>query len=653
MIQLLRALCAHGFVCLALVGVASGVWCLEWAPGSLGLGYSLLFVSAAVLVVLPRSFSLANISRAEWQLLGSAALLLLLVFALKELSILRIEANPGPSPLLPVWGGAALAVLVLSFCIDRAKGLSFTFHPIDAGLAAIFFLLALAVRAVGPDTLVGDEFIHTHNVLMISEIEKPWVLGAMGDDGYPYVLLYLQMLLFRVFASVTDVVTFQKWLSLVSGALSVGFWYLAVRLYSGRFVALCASTLLVCFGWHWVNSRFIYAYPLDLAVIAFGFLSLTVALRRGSALFAALAGFCVSAAFILQKGGVILVPVFGLLFVERLVNAGGRERRSLLALLVVAGVAWLIGYQPFLIQHLQGHYSMPLQAEAARIKAELLPKLGFSPYSAVAYMFWDAAKQIHVSINDFPRHMFRPRAPILDPVFSVIFAVGVVQCLRQIRRSQVARLCLAGLVLFILPMAISFPLNDPDRGVGRRMIGMSFFLAWVGALGAERLARRVITERGVPGAAIAFCGISAISNIWMYFSHYRSVGGVEWYAPAGRGLQSKAMINLALEAEASRIPTIVLEGYEATMLDMPDAAVRHSSSLTRVSSIPDLRNVLLTRPQALQLVVMPWDTATIPRDSQGAVQELSDIIPPFLWIAGPPDQDGIPMVRYAYVRLKK
>jgi hypothetical protein len=53
------------------------------------------------------------------------------------------------------------------------------------------------------------------------------------------------------------------------------------------------------------------------------------------------------------------------------------------------------------------------------------------------------------------------------------------------------------------------------------------------------------------------------------------------------------------------------------------------------------------------MVIVPWDTAFFERPSVSWVQELADIIPPFLWTPGAKDQDGVPMIRYAYVRPPK
>jgi len=137
----------------------------------------------------------------------------------------------------------------------------------------------------------------------------------------------------------------------------------------------------------------------------------------------------------------------------------------------------------------------------------------------------------------------------------------------------------------------------------------------------------------------------------MYFAIYQKQASYEFYSQAGRGLQSRAMIDLILDAESSGIPTVALEAEDATVLGIPDSSVRRLSSLTTVRTVEDIRGALSKHPGEMQLVIIPWDSKTKPRNSQVLVQSLSDIIPPYLWISGREDQDGIPMVRYAYVRI--
>lgn len=561
--------------------------------------------------------------------------------------------NMGPYPLLLWWGGAVVFVLLAAFCFDRSKGLRLP--PVPRGEAVFclaLFAVALLVRSIGFTTLVADESLHAIKILSIPEGNAPPFLGALAEDGYPHVLLYAESLLHQATGMLWSVVDLLKWFSYVCGALSIVLWYAVVRLYSGRVVATCVAALLVFFGWHWLNSRFAYAYPPDLAVIALSVFALAVSLRSGSMLMASVSGLSLAAGFFLQKSGLLLVPFLGYIGLEALVAAPKGKKKPVLLVGAALVVAFCVAYEPAIIDHATGEYTMPLQARAVRERAEVLPRLGLTPTTAVGYMLYDAFRQFQVESSDFPRHMFRPRAPLLDPVFSALFTVGLVYCLATIRRSMAARLCMVGLILFILPMAFSFPVNDDQRGLARRMLGTSFFLAWIAALGAVAAVGRFCEKRAVGFVAVTLCAASATLNVWQYLTVYSRASGTDWYSSGIRGIQSVAMIDLALAAERHEIPTVVLEAYDGSLLGLPDASVRKTAGFLKVKTAAEARAALLSKPGALQLVIIPWDSKSVPRESQAMVQELSDVVPPYLWIAGAADQDGIPMVRYAYVRVK-
>ncbi len=642
---------SHILLLMALSAVCVGVFWLEEMPGSVWWGYSSVILGGGLLAFLPRRFSLASITRAEWGLLLSLSTIMVAALAQGVYSFVLAGVGSGAYSLQLQWWSAVLISVFAAFCADRLLGVECN---VPRGRTLVFllvFLSALLVRSFGHRTLVVDEFIHTDYLLKYLEQPHPLVLGVLGEDGYPFSLIYLQALLYRPFAMMVDPVSFQKAVSIVCGALSVAFWYVAVRLRSGAITAACTAILLVLFGWHWLNSKFIYAYPFDLALTSFGIMGFLLALRFKSFFWAAMTGCAMGAALVLQKGGVLLLPIVGYLFLEGWFAAARGEGRRICGLLAVSAITCLLSSEPFLLQLLKGDNVMPLHGLAAREQAELLPKLGFSRLSAVLYVVGDAFQQFQVSINDFNRHMFRPRAPILDPVFSVLVSIGFMKCLIDLRRSPAARLCIIGLLLFILPMALSFPLSDQVRGVSRRMIGASFFLAWIGALGAELVARRIAPANLVRGTAVTICSVSALTNAWMLFALYDKQPGYEFYSQSGRGLQSRAMIDLIFDAEASKIRTVALEADDATLFGIPDSSERKLSTLTRVKTVEELRLALTKYPGVMQLVVVPWDSRTKPRNSQALVQSLSDIIPPYLWISGREDQDGIPMVRYAYVRI--
>jgi hypothetical protein len=107
------------------------------------------------------------------------------------------------------------------------------------------------------------------------------------------------------------------------------------------------------------------------------------------------------------------------------------------------------------------------------------------------------------------------------------------------------------------------------------------------------------------------------------------------------------MMKLAREAGAQKIPTVIFEQYNADT----QGAASNFPEVARAFSLEELRKTITSRRGELQLVIVPWDTKIWPRESQKLVQELSDLIPQYLWIPGERDPQGIPMLRYAFVRV--
>ncbi len=644
------AVSAHVLLLTALLLLCAGVAWLESGRNSLAWGYGAALFGAALFVFLPSRCSFPPVLRSEWACLMLASLGGTIFHALHVFSLSNSFGDPGPFPLFPAWGSAIALLVFASFCADRVLRVEYRVPKGAIFTMSLIFLVALLVRSCGLKTLVGDEFIHTHYLMRMIEQPKPIVLEVMGNDAYPFCFIYLQALLSQAVAPLVDPVSLQKCISLACAALSVTFWYVVVRVRSGASTALYGSILLVFFGWHWINSGFIYAYPPDLALVSFGIMACVVALRCRSFVWAALAGCAIGATIWLQKVGVLLAPVVCYLFLESLISATPQERRRLFGLLAVSAAGAIVCCGPFLLQMLNGRNMMPLHELAARNRAEVFAKAGLTRATAIVFMFEDAFRQLQRVTHDFPRHIFRMHAPILDPVFSILFSVGFVGCVFSLRRSAVARFCLLGLFLFVLPMAVSFPLNDASRGLARRMLGISLFLAWIGALGAEIVARKLATPQRAHRVATVLCLLSAATNIWFFNTRFTPQHAGDSYAPTGGGLQSRAMIDLALEAELRRIPAVALEGHHATLLGMPDSSVRKLSTLTAVATVDEVRPALAKNPGVVQLVIIPWDSKANPRDSRAVVEALADIVPPYLWIPGREDYDGIPMVRYAFVR---
>ena len=374
-----------------------------------------------------------------------------------------------------------------------------------------------------------------------------------------------------------------------------------------------------------------------------------MAMRTRSALFAVLAGMACAAALVIQKVGFICLGFLFYLGLEFLWSE--RKARPLRVVLTgcVILLALAISFEPFLAKITADGLEVwfPRQHESLDVRGQTLSRLGLTPWSALLFTLKDMFYQLFVVVCDDERHRFRSGGPILDPICAALFAVGFAVCVLKSYTSRAARICLVGLVVFFLPMGLAFPVGSEYHGVARRMIGTSFFVSWIAASGAEHLAQRLVRPSREAFMVILFALSSAIANVHFYFSSYLHPDGVHWYNH--RGVQYAATVELTREAARHGIPTVVLKSWLAGV----DNSVDDFKSVIVASSVAEVRAALMSRAGVLQMVIVPWDTAFFERPSVSWVQELADIIPPFLWTPGAKDQDGVPMIRYAYVRPPK
>ena len=637
----------------SIISTALGIYGFESQTMPLWMNYLLILQGAGLIALLPANFSLARLPQ-RWTAIAISLLgFLTICCAGATLSIVASQPQPSPFPLVAIWFAGIALLLLAAFACDRLRRIWIPRIPRkDVWIGAALFTVALAFRAYGPDSIVGDEYLHTKMLRLAPTNNLPQgILGSLGTDGYPHLILYLQWYLNQATASVFDVLTLQRWISCCSGALSIVFWFGFVRQFSSRLIASASAGLLVFFGWHWLNSRFMYAYPPDMAIVTLSILTFVLALRHKSFFFASVTGLGLAASFLFQKSGLLLLPLIGYLALEELFASTKSGRKPLIVVAAVTTLAFMVSYEPYIILFCKGELTMPLQKLALQERAEVLPKLGLNQFTALGYMFMDAFRQFQVSMNDNSRHMLRPLAPILDPIFSLLFSIGLIHCVASARRSVVSRLCIVGLLVFILPMAFSFPFNDHLHGLARRMLNTSFFLAWISALGAVVLAQRVVSQRNVGRFVIGCCSISALTNIWFTLTTYQQAG-MDWYQPAGRGIQSMAILRLIEQATTRQIPCLVLEEANRSILPEPSDPAIQSGQLKLLKTTADLKKALLEKPGTVQMVILPWDTMLGPRDSIAITQELADVIPPYLWIVGEQDPEGMPMLRYAFVRGK-
>lgn len=634
----MRELARIVFACWGCASLVLAVLSFEGARLVISNGYFWLIQGAVIFAILPPVRRPSEALRILWWLLLGLCVGVGSYCACEV--YLQIRANPSGGmivQLLPFWPLGVFSVFCAALSLDRLAGVRTPSVPTSEWMTVLlFFISALALRFAGPTTVAADEMAH---IMQMSE--KTYLMGTLC----PGVLIGLHKLLNLIAGQFVDMITVQKGVSYVAGALSVAFWYVAIRVLSNRQIAVCSTILLTFFGWHWLNSRFIYAYPADLAAVSLGIMALLLAMRVKSLVFGCLAGVAVALTLILEKAGGLLGPFMAYLALEFLWRAPREERRRMVCILAVALVTFLVAYEPFAIRLVYGLNSSLRYEQAAQVREQVLPKLGLTPFTALLAVYVDAFRQFQVTTYDWARHVFRPEKPILDPVFSILFSVGLVHTVISLRRSMAARVCLVGLLIFILPMALSFPVDDEHHGLARRMLPTSFFLAWLGGIGAWVVSRALLNKERAIGLSYAVCIISALTNVYYYLTVYMYPVPMEWLSPGGRGLQNMAMMEVVRSVATSKMRVIVFEQYAAQASGLPA-----SDQLRKVDSAQGIREALLERKGEMQMVVVPGDTQALARDVDSVIRALSDLISLHAWIPAAPHPDGTPMMWYAFVR---
>lgn len=636
-----------------LVGVlciGRGIWVFENKSYAYSLGYPWLIAGAFSIALLPSSASLAIRALLSWPM---SWLPLSLAFGWCAWNLFPIAAALESTPthhreFFSLWAGSLLGMIALAFGVDRYRGVIIQFPSRkDTYTFMALLLIAFIVRMAGPTTLVSDE---AANLLFVSQLQRgsfnPLHLSV---TAYPYLMHYLVFNLHLLTKHVLDLLDVYRGFSFFCGALSVATWFAVVRMFASWRIATCSGIILCFFGWHWLNSRFIYQYPLDLAIIPVAIFLFTVAMRTRSVLVAVLAGMACATALIIQKVGFICLGFLLYLGLEFLWADRKKRPLRLVGVGLVVLIAIAISFEPFIAKMATDGLEVwfPRQQESVDVRAHTLARLGLSSWTAFIFTLKDMFYQFFVMVCDDERHRFRSGAPILDPICAALFAVGMAVCFISSYKSMPARICLIGLLVFFLPMGLAFPVGGEFHGVARRMIGTSFFVSWIAAIGAEHLSRRLVQHGRETCLVILLAISSAIANIHFYFSSYLRPEAVNWYNH--RGIQYAATVELTREAARRNIPTVVLKSWLAGV----DNSVDDFENVLVASTTAEVRSALLSRPGVLQMVIIPWDTAFFERPSTIWVQELSDIIPAYLWIPGAKDQDEVPMVRYAYVRSPK
>lgn len=554
---------------------------------------------------------------------------------------------------LRTWGTTALLLILAGSCWDMSrrplpwKALRDT--RADILIAALIFITAVAVRSLGPITGAVDE------ILVLGEniglhLRPTIAITAMSEVSYPYFTHWAIFFLNKATYGFVDTFILMKVVSVVAASLSIAVWYWVVRLYCPRHVAIASSSLLTFWGWHYVNSRFVYLYSHDFLVISLGVLSCLLAFRDRLVSAAALLGIVLAYSLIVLKVSIMLFPFVGYVFLDCLLTTKGRVRWRLLAVTSMVLLALLLTFSPWFLVNPLGfnpatwnsgstffRYNQALQSRNEALVAATGGQVG-----SVFYLFFDAFRQLWFDSYDAFRHYFKPRGALLDPAFSIFFAIGLGYACINFRSKQLCRFALVGLLLFMLPMVVSFPLESVEpRGMARRMLGITCFVSLIAALGTERLAIFLFPARIRVLAILSLVLISAGLNARIFVTSYLGQTPGEWLAEQGleRSAPLLTVRNIAMSGERVVVIENLAIFYDYSVEDLPKVKV--------VRSGESIKDYILSYPNEPIHIVLPASTPARPYPTKEIQEYLASLVAPDAWKPGLRNLQGEPLVYIA------
>jgi len=550
--------------------------------------------------------------------------------------------------LLALWGVVGGALLMLGWSLNaesrpKSDGVRACVRS-DILIASAVLILSLSLRLAGPITAAVDEVIVYGEMLKLRRFPDTrfWDTSSTAS---PYLIHWLVFLVCNEINRFVDSFIFEKCVTAFFASLSVALWYWVVNMLCGRRVALTASILLAFFGWHWVNSRLLYVYPYELAAVAFGTGCAIVAFGRGNFLAAAALGLTLTFSMLAKKISIMIFPLTAYLFVDYLIFRPTVSRKRILLTFVSVGVVFLLTYRPFVVADgdLGAHittsdrfFRFHQALEARRIQLE---PLGITPYQAYVHVFKDAVYQLFVRSSDAFRHYFRPSGPLLDPVVAWVGVLGASLSVLLCFRRRECRLALVGLVLFALPMVLSFPLDSlNNQGVARRMIGISLFLVLIAAIGTDFISR--IFARFIPRWIIPslICIASAAVNIHDYRTQYTNQPMSVWMSD--HGVRRAALLLAAREAAHHGTTVLVLDHQTYSAQD----GVDDLPTVAFVSSESELRNAVTAIKNGRVMVIVPGGGTSYGFDLAPFAKQFADLIPEQSWVPGKLGLTGDPLI---------
>lgn len=578
-----------------------------------------------------------------------------LLFLVKQNQV--VDASLAGRFLL-IWSLAAISIVLAGACWDLSRRplrwQAIIAFKADLIISTLVFVGAATVRSFGPLTGALDEMMVFREVITLQQ-NGSVAITSMSMTSYPYFIHWAVFFLNKAMHGVVDTFILIKVLSIFSASLSIAIWYWVVRLYSARHVALAAASLLTFWGWHYVNSRFIYLYPHDLLAISVGVLSCVLAFRNRMASAAAMLGIVLAYSLIVRKISIMLFPLGAYFYLDCYIISKKTDRWKLLVLPAVVLVALCLAFASWVVVINVSNFDPSTwnsgspffrYNDALQIREKSTAGVA-GQFGNIFYLFQDGLRQLFFESYDVFRHYFKPRGALLDPAFTAFFALGLGYALVQFRTQQIGRLAIVGLLIFMLPMVLSYPLDsESSHGLARRMVGISCFAALIAALGIDRIATWIFPIRWVVPITLAFCLVSAGLNVQLYFTSYLGRDGKIWHAEHEElrsSLLQAALLqsvrNAAMTGERAVVCSDGARFSEHNVGDLPNVKV--------ASTGYEIKEYLLTYlNEPISVVIYGLTTAMDTRTEQ--LQEfLAPLIPRDAWKPGPRDANGEPLVYVA------
>lgn len=623
--------------------------------------YLFLTIGSCVMIFLPANARLSA-SPLALKIILIAATSTCVVMQTKAMQLLGRAASFSWERFSSLWL-VSMASFVMGFAAWQKlrKHASRQAQRIDILCAGAVFVVAFALRAWAVVTRspigIEDEVQVFSAVLSPAGYVNINPLGTL--NAFPSFYHWAISYLYRPFYAVVDLFVFQKILVAAAGAASVSLWYLIIRHFHSRSVALVFASLLSFLGWHWLNSRLLYCYPYDLAFAAAATLCALLSLRDRSVFHAMLSGLFCALTLVFQKSGVMVCPLIAYIFFEAIVRRDKAQRRETLLYVTIWAASIAFFYMPFIMYAISPSNPeglLPRQSGILATRSAELARAGIGQIEAIRRMVAEVFLQLQHFEFDHVRHLFRLNGPILDPVLSGLFFLGFVRVVVSSIKDAGSRLCLIGFALFTLPMIISFPIDSGiGHGLSRRFVCSSPFVAWMGALGAALLVQRILPTRLHATALVSLCCASAYGNFFYLMKDYlgpRNPTDIAAHKDLAIQRSSSMLLVRNLATSGFRIIYYWDSRALAGALTTKDLrSLTHDlSNVVHVDSVQELRNQIVAGNSAPQFVVIPAATAFMDKFYQDIPAQISDVVPAHLWIPGPTDTRMVPTSWYAFVR---